>query len=301
MRERRKPGKITFLWVRGEDTPLFTRPNVFMALGIRGAGKSSFLEAVGEHYLYNRHNILDLFGARSGEGLAWLRSPWRDEKILLVKGEHVDVNSSWNTKSWKNISLHDLEDNRIVISSSPLYYNVSEEFIAVNRIFDLLFTRLGWRKYIYILVREAANIFYSRMKIAENQLLAKNEAAYLVRESRHHGLALGMDTQKNTSIDVDLRALIDYLIIKCQGYMSLPRDLWFIYRYIDPYWVRNMKPREYAVLSRKGAIAVGYFEYPKWHKRPRENLLKALGFKIEKNIEDDKGTDTNTPIEAIQR
>ena len=258
-----------------------------MALGIRGAGKSSFLEAVGEHYLANGHNILDLFGARSGEGLAWLRSPWSNEKILLIRGEHVDVSCSWNTKSWRSLTLHDLENNRIIISSSPLYYNISEEFQAVNKIFDLLFSRLGWRRYIYILVREAANIFYSRMKIADNQLLAKNEATYLIRESRHHGLSLAMDTQKNTSIDIDLRALLDYLIIKAQGYMNLPRDLWFIYRYLDPHWIRNMKPNEFAVLTRKGAIGIGAFEYPKWHKRPRENLLKTLGFKIEKAIEEE--------------
>lgn len=279
-----KPSKLYFYWLRGEDPPSFNKPNVFMAVGVRGAGKSSFLEAIGEHYLAEGHHILDIFGARSGEGLAWLRSPWANEinDILLIKGEWVDVSCSWNIKTWRDLTLNDFEKNRIVISASPLYYNISEEFQAVNRIFDLLFNRLGWRRYIYILVREAANIFYSRMKIAENQLLAKNEAAYLIRESRHHGLALGMDTQKTTSVDADLRALLDYLIIKNHGYYSLPRDLWWLYRYLDPYWVRNMYPYEFAALSRTGAIAIGYFDYPAWHKRPREHLLKTLGFKIEK-------------------
>ena len=281
---RAKPSKIKLIWVRGADTPSFHRPNVFFAVGIRGAGKSSFLEVIGEHYFYHGANILDIFGARSGEGLAWLRSPWAKEtnKILLIRGRFVDVQCSWNAKSWKDLTLNDFETNRIIISASPLYGNINEEFLAVNRIFDLLFKRLGWKKYIYILVREAANLFYSRMKIAENQLLAKNEAAYLIRESRHHGLALGMDTQKTTSVDADLRALIDYLVIKNHGYYSLPRELWWIYRYLDPMWIRNMEPREFAILSRTGAIGIGTTSYNTWHKKPRENLLKTLGIKIEK-------------------
>jgi hypothetical protein len=296
MEKDHKPLKIKMFWIRGHEEININRPLVLMVLGVRGAGKSSFLEVFADHYLYHGHNVLDLFGARSGEGLAWLRSPYQDEKILLVTGEYIDVICSWNTKRWRDISIHDLESNRIVISASPLYYDMNEEFIAVNHILDLLFKRRGWRKYIYILVRESANLFYSRMKLRQNQLMAKSEATYLIREARHHGLAMGMDTQKFTAVDSDLRIILDYLVIKKQGYLALPRDLWFLYGYLDPHWLRNMKKQEFAVLSSLGYIGIGYNEYPYWHKKPRENLLEKLEIKIIKGEKDIEIDNTYTPI-----
>ena len=36
--------------------------------------------------------MLDLYAARSGENLAWLRSPWRKEKrVLLLSSENAIV------------------------------------------------------------------------------------------------------------------------------------------------------------------------------------------------------------------
>jgi len=281
-----KPSLIAVKWLRGKEHINFgSKPIVLMALGVRGAGKSAFLEAVAEHFIASGHSVLDLFGARSGEGLAWLRSPWIEElnlPVLLLKGRDVDVTCSWNVKSWDKVTLSEIENYRIIISASPLYIDRNEEFRAVNHILDTLFTRLGWRRYIYLLVREAANLIYSRFKHKENQLLAKAECVYLIRESRHHGLAMGLDTQKFTSVDVDLRILLDYLIIKTQGAIGLPRDLWWVYSFIKPEWLQWAKPQYFAIVSRRGSIGVGLFEMPKWHKRPRENLLKALGIKVEK-------------------
>ncbi len=123
---------------------------------------------------------------------------------------------------------------------------------------------------------------YSRMKISKNQQLAKADAAYLVRESRHCGLALGMDSLKHTSVDVDMRVLTDYLILKSPGIHGLPRDFWFLYQYIDSHGLRMFKPHEFAVLTKTGSIGLGVFEYPKWHKEEGENILKKLDIEIEK-------------------
>ena len=35
------------------------------------------------------------------------------------------------------------------------------------------------------------------------------------------------------------------------------------------------------MLSKIGAIGLGDFPYPKWHKREKENILKAVGVKVE--------------------
>ncbi len=43
-----------------------------------------------------------------------------------------------------------------------------------------------------MIVREATNLYFSRLKIVANQTLAKSEMVYLIREARHAGVALGL-------------------------------------------------------------------------------------------------------------
>ncbi|MEM4214047.1 MAG: hypothetical protein QXZ28_02530 [Candidatus Methanomethylicaceae archaeon] len=272
------------MWIRGEEVIDLKQPQVFLALGRRGAGKSALLEALAEHYFAGGNNILDLFGASSGEGLAWLRSPWarEDDRALLLKGNEVDVRSSWDAKSWRNITLNDLENNRLVISATPLYKDKEEEFVAAGKVLDLLFQRISYSKLIYLLVRESASLFYSRLKIRKSQLEAKAEGSYLIREARHHGLCLALDTQKITAVDLDLRAQCDYIFIKSQGILSLPREWWWLYGYFDPKWISNMPKRDFAIVSAKGHLGVGENELPSWHKGAKESILRALGISVEK-------------------
>ena len=134
------------LWVRGSDSIRFDRPHTWFCLGLRGTGKSSLLEHIAEQYLHEGHVVFDLFGSRDGEGLSWLRSGYaKDKRILLLRGENVDVDCSFPVKSVENISLGDFEDNDIVVSSSPLYINVDQEFLAAAKLTDLLYKRLSAR------------------------------------------------------------------------------------------------------------------------------------------------------------
>lgn len=269
-------------WVRGNDKIRFDSPSVFFVNGIRGSGKSSFLEYFGEHYLSEGHNVLDLFASRDGENLAWMRSPWANEKrILLLHGEGVDVTCSWDTKSVEGVSLQDFEKYDIIISSSPLYFDLGQEYTAAAKITDMLWKRLSWHKIIYCVVREAANLYYSRLKVREDQTQAKAEMVYLLRESRHMGLALGLDSLRWHSIDIDVRSLADYLIFKNMGQIGLSREMKFLYSYVDPYLFMHLKPQEFIIVSRKGSIGAGTFPYPEWHKTEKENLLKQLDIKVE--------------------
>jgi len=154
--------------MRGNENLSFNRPHTYYVLGIRGAGKSSLLEHIAELHLERGHAILDLFGSRDGEGLAWLRSPWAEEKrILLYHGDNADVSAPYDTKKVSEASLSDLNDYDILISASPLYSSPSDEFLQVNRLTNLLYQRLSWRRLVYVIVREAANLYYSRLKVAE--------------------------------------------------------------------------------------------------------------------------------------
>ena len=77
------------------------------------------------HYLESGHAVLDLFGSRDGEGIAWLWSPYAKEKnILLLHGESVDMDCSWPVKKSSTLQLSDLEEYDIIISASPLYLSM---------------------------------------------------------------------------------------------------------------------------------------------------------------------------------
>lgn len=269
-------------WVRGNEYVSFNRPHVWFCLGVRGSGKSSFLESLAMLYLNQGHAILDLFGSRDGEGLAWLRSPYaKDKRVLLLRGEAVDVSASWPVKKASALTLKDLSRYDIIVSASPLYLGVDDEFLNAAQITDKVYKRLHWKRLIFCLVREAANFYYSRLKVTDNQIFAKSQMVYLIREGRHVGLSLGLDSVRFYSIDIDVRSISDFMVLKSQGMFGLSRDLHFLYSFFEPHVVRNMPPQFFFILSRGGAVGVGEFKEVPWHKREKENILKAVGIKCE--------------------
>jgi len=269
-------------WKRGNDTITYNRPNTWFVLGVRGSGKSSLLEHSAEQYLEHGHGVFDLFGSRDGENLAWLRSQWiKDKKVLLIRGENVDVQSSFPVKSAEAVMLQDFENNDIVISSSPLYLNMDQEFVCAARLTDLLWKRLYHKKLIYVVCREAANFYYSRLKVSDSQLYAKAAMTYLVREARHMGLALGLDSIRFYAIDIDIRSLSDYMIFKSQGVQGLSKDLKWLYKYVHPSLVRHMRPEQFIIVTGKGSIGYGVFPEIPWHKKERENILSNVGIQVE--------------------
>jgi len=269
---------IEIRWLRRYEKLDFSRPNTYLVLGQRGSGKSSLLEVIGCYY----PKIIDMFGSRDNEGLAWCRSPFRDS-ILFITGDSVDVKSQWDSKRISQIrSYRDLEKYKVIVSVSAFYGNLDEEYQCLNRlIFEILWYRVGWKQPWFLLIREASNFIYSRIKITKNQNLAKADFVYLLREARHCGCAIGVDTVRWTSIDKEIRDLADYTFIKRVGSIGLPKDLWFIYRYVKPDELMTIPPQFFVCLTNKGAIGAGWFRYPKWHKEERENLLTKLDIKIE--------------------
>jgi hypothetical protein len=260
----------------------FTGPSTWFVLGLRGSAKSTFLEDVAMHYAEKGAAIFDLFGSRDGESLAWLRSPYaKDKKILLVKGENVDVQASYPVKRVDQVTLQDVENFDIIISASPLYLNPDQEFFDAARLTDLLYKRLHYKRLLYLVVREAANFWYSRLKICDSQIFAKANMIYLIREARHMGLALGLDSIRFYAIDIDIRNLSDYLILKSQGVLGLASDLEWLYYFFNPTVIRYMRPENFIMISRTGALGLGTFPYHDWHKVEKEDIVSQVGLKIE--------------------
>jgi hypothetical protein len=272
-----KKPNIDLAWVRGNGEIDCARPNIFLVLGMRGSGKSSFLELLASEYLDAGGKVLDLFGSKDGEGLAWLRSPYaKSKRICLLHGDMVEIDGQDALRADK-FGLADVDRADIFISASPLYASMDDEFDAVNRIFDVLWRRRYWTEPIFVVVREAANLIYSRIKIRKSQVFAKAEMTYMLRESRHSGLAMGLDSIKHTSIDIDVRTLTDYLVIKNVGMYGLPRDLWWIYKTFDPTAMRKLNPGEFVIMTRRGDMGLGTFEMPSWYKREAENIMNEVG------------------------
>jgi hypothetical protein len=287
---------MEIVWIRGREHISFNRTASWFTLGVRGSGKSTLLETLGIQYLEKGHHIFDLFASRDGENLAWLRNPNVDHSdVLLVHGDNVEVvKAPCESRPVSKLSLNDLEDYKILISSSPLYSSPDDEFRQVAKITDLLYRRLSWKNLVCLLVRESANLYYSRIKIGDSQLNAKASMIYFIREARHLGITLALDTLRFTAVDIDIRGTIDFLIFKALGIQGLPRDLFWVYKYIEPSVMRRMKPSEFVIMTRTGCLGLGVFPDLSWHKRERENILKEVGIKIEYGKElvysQDKGT-----------
>ena len=283
------------LWSRGHDDINFDQASIWYCLGIRGAAKSTFLEHLGMNYLEHGSVIFDLFGSKDGEGLAWLRSPYaKDKKILLVKGENVDVQCSFEVKPAEMLTLNDLESYDIIISANPLYLNFDQEFSCAAKIMDLMYKRFTYKRLLFVLCREAANLYYSRLKISNDQTLAKAQTIYLLRESLHMGLSLALDSVKFTAVDSDIRGLTDYLILKSQGLFGLPVDLKWLYSVYNPFVLRNMPRKFFGIVCKTGALGLGEFPPHEWHKERRENIIEAVGLKIERGEPIEEGKDKGT-------
>jgi len=246
--------------------------------------------SVPNHTLHVRRTTEPVWcgNSRDGEGLAWCRNPSvvsGEKKLALIHSDNVSVSSSYDQIPINSLKQRHLEKYDILVSASPIHRNLSDEYRNINYITDLLYDRgvAGWKKIVVGVVREASSLYYSRISVDRNQSTAKAYMIYLIREARHMGLALEMDTLKFTSIDLDIRILCDYTYFKGQGYLGLPDDLKFLYGFFKPSFVRNMKPYEFIILSRKGSVGLGIFPEVKWHKQERENLLKLLDITVEPN------------------
>jgi hypothetical protein len=73
----------------------------------------------------------------------------------------------------------------------------------------------------------------------------------------------------------------DFLFLKRVGAIGLPKDLRYVYRYITPDSMMRMQPSIFALLTSQGNIGYGNFDYPKWHKEERENILFKLNIDVQ--------------------
>jgi hypothetical protein len=254
----------------------FKKASAYGIVGGKGKGKSSLAEAICSHF----PKIIDIYGSRDNEGLAWCRSPFKDS-VAFLKGNSVTIDCNCaDTLNASDITWRDLEKYKVVVSCAAFYTNMQEEWHCLGKLVDKLWRRMSWTEPWCVLIREASNLLYSRISLGDNQQAAKNYIIYVLREMRHCGYAVVLDTLRWYSIDIDVRTLADYTFLKAQGIEGLPRGLRFIYAYYSPSSIMRMKVYGFVTVSREGPIGHGYFDFPYWHKLETENLLQQLDLRI---------------------
>lgn len=276
------------VWLWKTDRITFTRPDLWMVLGIRGSGKSSFLERVAEQYLKHGATVFDFWGSADSEGLAWLRSPYRNDKqILLLTGEHTLVRGDCITKKAAELGYKDLTEYDIIINASVAYSSREEEYQAAERIGGMLYNRskYGHRRLLCTMVRESASFFYSKLAINKSQHTAKSSMIYMLREARHNYIAMLTDALYETAVEREVRLSTNYFVIKKMGMMKLPRHLSWLYNPnytgIDPNAFSVMPVNTFLAVTDTGAVAFGIFNEVPWHKQEKEHLPKALNLEFE--------------------
>lgn len=90
-----------------------------------------------------------------------------------------------------------------------------------------------------------------------------------------------MDSLRHIAIDIDVRSLADFTVLKSSGIEGLSNDLKWLYSYFEPSIFRSMKPNEFVIISRRGSIGYGTFEEVDWHKKESENILDILDIHVE--------------------
>jgi hypothetical protein len=192
-----------------------------------------------------------------------------------------------------------------VISCSAFYQKPKEEFYSIGIFMEKFYRRIHFDpKDIWcVVIREAANLLYSRQTLGDRQAEAKAQMTYMFREMGHHGIALALDSIRWRALDIDIRELADYTFMKGQGITGLPNELTWLYSWFDPYGIMRMGKEKFILISQDGPIGHGSCGYPYWHKEEGEDLLKL--FDIEVKYSDapeqvDNGQNHMNPYEHAQ-
>lgn len=286
-------------WIRGYDEIDYKKPLLFMNLGKRGSGKSALIEFIAVMYLLTHSTgklkslVVDIFGSRDNEALSWLRSPWRDE-CLVIHGDSMKISVPCDSVSISNLKYSHFNSGkyRVIITCPVLYSSRGELYESLDKIVRLFEKRWFYTVPWFLLIRESANFIGSRYNIVKNQHQAKAEFVHFVREARHCGIAIGIDALKPTSVEVDVRMLADFTFIKRLGKDGLKYadELRWIYSIIDPASMADFPPERFVIVSDNGALGIGETNYVPWHKETYQNIVEMVELKFQEDEIPDYGT-----------
>lgn len=250
----------------------------------KDAGKSAHLEVFGEGHLERGNHLIDFHGSVDNESMAWLRSPWVDGRsVLIVHGPTCKLEfkgpKSWETKDVNKLTFADYSSYDIMLSSPKFFMDNdgTKDFTSIGRFLRrLLIHRENSKPIIYVIIREASEVIYSRIKADERQDEVKAQILSGLGQARHIGVSLGLDTQRAVNVDKAFRDLADYTFYKRPRGENMPDEKKFAYRYVDLEPMLTMANNQFVVVDTKG-VGEGVNYLPPWHKREDDVMLAQLG------------------------
>lgn len=249
--------------------------------GIRGGGKSGLLFNIATHW----PKVIGLYGSLDDEILTLLRAhkylrKW--EQCLILGPEGVDVTSSWDYKYYGDLTWADMEKYEVIVMPQKIHQQPKTFSLGCEYVASFLLRRPAVKDYWFLCVTEAANIMWARQSLKNAKLdQAKAYLVWLLRQLRHVGVAIGMDSQYLLALDKEVRNISDYTFLKNLGAFSLPPDLEWVYGYVPPPAIRALYPNEFVATDKFAGVYCGWFRLPPWHKQPKENIYESLGIRWE--------------------
>ncbi|MDE2040545.1 MAG: hypothetical protein KGO96_13085 [Elusimicrobia bacterium] len=266
----------------------------YTAGGIKGGGKSALIWNISANF----RKFIGAYGSKDDEVLAALRAKKYARKIggtmeknlegwdrgLIVGPPTTSVTSSWDYVSYDKLTLNDIFNHDVIVTPNRLFQTPTAFFTGTQRLVDTLWSRpfapkgQNW----FLQIFEAANILYARITMKRAKMdQAKAYLIFLMREMRHMGISMGMDSQYMVSLDREVRTNADYTFIKNMGSDMLPRDIKWMHHWVTPDGLAGMYPDEFVCKDKWGGIYLGRFKLPPWHKEPDEDIYKSLGIKFD--------------------
>ncbi len=288
------PVKIWYdLWKHKFDPPRYDIAGTFRVFGMRYSAKSAFLEAVSCKFRKHNATIIDVFGSRDGESAAWAQDSCPYKNILFLTGDSVKLdfaNRKFDQIKISEFTLKKAEEYEIVVTTPRFYKSENEQYRALSRIVDCLkwrdefLQKDGSLKIDCLLVREARKLLTSRIVAgaARDIQAAERDFIDLHDEGYHVGVSFLIDTLRPGALEINIREIANYTIIKRIGKMELPRQYWHLAKYFNNDWdyIRGMPLDEFILQTDKNAVCNGHFDKVPWHIVRGESLITKLGISI---------------------
>lgn len=279
---REFPIKVVHWFVGVPRQPDFTEPASWRIWGRRRSGKSNACEAIAIRYMQKGGNIWDVCAAVDAESLSWVDSPWA-KNVILIRGDETHIEpppgAQYQIKPISEIDpLTAPEEQRIYILVKHFFANDDNYYDAMTKIFDRAMAKDSWHHVSAIIIREGETFLASQLRThrARNSMEAAATLARTNSQLLHTSFSVIVDSVREMEISKSIREINSYTLLHALGSMSLNRKDWWVYRYLKPETIRNLKPYQSVIFTEGGSVGLCYIALVPFHHRRGSSILARL-------------------------
>lgn len=298
-----KDGYLIYNWLQGPNLgPTFASAESSFIFGSSDMGKSRLLvRLLLKFHIISNAQLVDAFGAENdSESTVHILNPNLRDSTMMITGDQVKVEGWDLCKPISEFSLESAKDYNVIITDRALFGPMSDKkwdykyYAALAKIFELYKRRTGQPRLAVLGIREIWNVVYSviRAGISRDEQAAQIEFRKLHNQRYHSKVAIVADTQRYTDEAASVRTLHDYRYIKGFGSQPVPNELHFLYkphlfgsipgRFRNPreWMVRNMPLDQFAILTKRNGVGMGWYSDIPWHVKKGYSPLRQMGITV---------------------